>query len=350
MRRALLAAVAACAAACGRYADFTLPRPAAGPAIASYRWTAEPSPVLSRGAAGAWDSVDVLNPSVVRFQGQYWNLYSGFDGAVWHTGIAVSADGGAWRKQGRILSPGGGWEGAYIAANGAVLAAGDGLRYWYQTGPRERPVLGLATSADGRQWRKHGEPVLTPGPRGSWDERGVADPYVLQAEGMLYLFYLGQDRARRQRLGVARSHDGVRWEKLRANPVLELGDYGQFDENGLGEPAVFAAGGEYWMIYTGRARDETRRMGMARSADGVRWRKVPPLIAGEQAWNRAVVCDATILPDAEGRWRVWFGGGDAPRPDERVNGQIGYATLTPEGAGVRPDSARRGGDGSVPAP
>ena len=44
------------------------------------------------------------------------------------------------------------------------------------------------------------------------------------------MFYLGEDRAGRQRLGVARSLDGEHWQKLRSNPILEAGKYGSFDE------------------------------------------------------------------------------------------------------------------------
>ena len=65
---------------------------------------------------------------------------------------------------------------------------------------------------------KHGDPVLTSGPRGSWDERGVADPYVIRV-GSMYMYYLGQDRARRQRIGVARSADGVQLGETR-DPIL----------------------------------------------------------------------------------------------------------------------------------
>ena len=57
----------------------------------------------------------------------------------------------------------------------------------------------------------------------------MADPYVIRAGRSFYMFYLGMDRARRQRLGVAISDDGVSWYKLRANPILELGEYGAFD-------------------------------------------------------------------------------------------------------------------------
>jgi predicted GH43/DUF377 family glycosyl hydrolase len=182
------------------------------------------------------------------------------------------------------------------------------------------PRIGLA-----RDWRKEPAPVLETGPRGAWDERGVADPYVIRIEPYFYMYYLGQDRARRQRLGLARSLDGIRWEKLRTNPLLELGAEGAFDENGLGEPAVWTARGFYWMLYTGRDLHENRRLGLARSTDGVHWKKLAAVFAGAEAWNSKVICD----PSVDEKFGVWFGGGDVARPDENIHGQIGYATLRP---------------------
>jgi hypothetical protein len=149
---------------------------------------------------------------------------------------------------------------------------------------------------------------------------------VLREGDYLYLYYLGQDRARRQRLGVARSGDGIRWEKWRGNPVLELGDAGAFDEVGLGEPAVWRSHGFYWILYTGRDAGELRRMGLARSSDGVHWRKLPGAISGGAPWNSKVVCDPTVEPAGD-VIRVWFGGGNAASPDENLNGQIGYGEL-----------------------
>lgn len=284
--------------------------------------------VLPRGAPGEWDSVDVLNPSVVLHAGVYYNCYSGFDGQTWHTGLATSGDGTVWRKHGKVLSPDPNtWEGGYIAANGTLVEAGGEFLYWYQAGPKETPRIGLARSGDALKWRKHGPPVLETGPRGSWDERAVGDPYVIRRGGMYYLFYLGQDRAHRQRLGLARSPDGVRWQKLRSNPILDLGESGAFDENGLGEPAVWTAHGFYWMLYTGRNRAEVRRLGLARSRDGVGWQREPLLVRGLQPWNRSVVCDPEVEPRG-GSVRVWFGGGNRPSPDENLNGQIGVGLLS----------------------
>lgn len=320
------------ATACGRYADFTLPALSPGRVPDHFAFEDQPAPVIARGAPGDWDSRDVLNPSVVKKDGVYFNFYSGFDGKTWHTGVAISEDGLTWRKQGRALTPAADrWEGGYIAANGSALLVDGEFFYWYQAGEKAQPRIGLARSTDGRQWRKADAPVLATGPRGSWDECGVADPCVIRLNGEFYMFYLGQDRARRQRLGVARSGDGLRWEKLRSNPVLELGETGSFDENGLGEPAVWTAHGYYWMLYTGRDRAEHRRLGLARSKDGVSWRKLPGAFAGNAAWNDKVVCDPSVEPAGD-TVRVWFGGGDAASPDENLNGQIGFGILRPVNA------------------
>jgi predicted GH43/DUF377 family glycosyl hydrolase len=227
------------------------------------------------------------------------------------------------------------WEGSYIAANGTAIFVERDIWYWYQAGPRGVPRIGLARSSDGRTWRKEPVPVLMPGPRGSWDERGAADPYVFLAGAgwpmYLCMFYLGQDRAQRQRLGVARSRDGVHWEKLRTNPILELGDAGSFDENGLGEPAVWEANGFYWMLYAGRDVHENRRLGLARSTDGVHWKKLPAVFSGSEAWNSKVICDPSVIAN-DSEVRVWFGGGGVAHPDENINGQIGFGILRPASA------------------
>jgi len=310
---------------CGRYDDFTLPPKARSPGKALPDWRERPAPVMSFGSPGSWDYVDALNPSVLLHQGKFWNFYSGFDGKVWHTGVATSQDGIHWDKRGKILSPDpASWEGGYIAANGSALHVGEEWWYWYQAG--DPPRIGLARSRDGLHWEKLPASVLETGPRGGWDERGVADPYVVRIGGWYYMYFLGQDRARRQRLGLARSRDGVEWWKLRANPILELGELGSFDELGLGEPAIWESQDRYWMLYTGRSVGERRRMSLAQSRDGVNWERVPIVIAGSRPWNHAVVCDATVLVERE-QLRIWFGGGDVPHPAENIHGQIGYAEL-----------------------
>ena len=179
--------------------------------------------------------------------------------------------------------------------------------------------------------------MLATGPRGSFDERATADPYVVQYGGTFYMYYLGEDRAHRQRLGVARSKDGAAWQKSRSNPILELGGAGAFDEVGLGEPAVWQSLGSYWMLYTGRDRVENRRLGLARSQDGVHWYRYSesPVLSGGEPWNSKTVCDPTVR-QTDGDIQVWFGGGNLAHPAENVHGQIGFAILQLFDAGTLP--------------
>jgi predicted GH43/DUF377 family glycosyl hydrolase len=294
-------------ASCGKYADFTLPPPDPQGPRGPFTWSASPDPVIPHG-----EFSDVLNPSVIQINGEYQNFYSEYDGKNWTTARATSTDGVHWTNRMPLNLPIDGG----IAANGSALAND----YWYQSGAPARIAL----------WRDNKtQIVIEPGPQGSFDEFAVADPDVIKLGGTFYMFYLGQDLASRQRLGIARSSDGIRWEKLRSNPILELGSVGSFDESGLGEPAVWTSGGSYWMLYTGRARDERRRIGLARSTDGVHWTKDENFapIAGDQPWNRAVMCDPSVEITPTGI-RVWFGGGDVASPDQGLHGQIGVGILT----------------------
>jgi hypothetical protein len=305
----LSAAILLFATGCGKYANFTLPEVRGGDPSLVYRFLAQPEPVITRG-----EFRDALNPSVA---GRV-NLYSVYDGQ-WHTALATGEDGVHWRKEGIVLRAA---AGSYIAANGSAVSYGGQIWYWYETGTKDRLRISLARSADARTWRQEPVPVLEVGPSGSWDEHAVADPYVIRIDPYFYMYYLGQDRAVRQRIGVARSADGVHWEKLRANPVVEMDD----EEAGIGEPAVWRSDGFYWMLYTVRDFGENRYLRLARSTDGVRWAKLAVRYKGTEAWDSKVICDPTVVVEG-GRILVWFGGGDVASPDENLHGQIGFATL-----------------------
>ncbi len=305
--------------ACGRYADFTLPQLSTTPQV-RLSFLPNPAPVLTGGH-------DVLNPSVVLSNHRYFNFYSEYDGHSWHTDLAESGDGINWTNQSRVLSPDPRtWEGSYIAANGSAANLDGQWLYWYQAGPRDHPSIGLATSRNPKMLHKHAQPVLQPGPRGSFDEQAVADPYVIRLGGSFYMYYLGTDRARRQQIGLARSQDGFVWEKLRTSPVLHISNPGGMDENGLGEPAVWQSNGSYWMLFTGRDAKENRSLGLARSYDGVNWLRSEQVFHGLESWNSKVLCDPAVVVEGD-KIRVWFGGGDVASPDENLHGKIGYGEM-----------------------
>lgn len=288
-------------------------------------------PVLSTEDVG-WDSLDVLNPSVIRLNNNYLNYYSGWDGTSWKTGLAISNDGVKWEKyeQNPILDlRQDSWDNDYIAANGSAILFNNSVYYYYQS--LRSAKIGLAISKDGLKFDSRTDtPVLTVGKKGEWDCNSVADPYVIEINNILYMYYLGQDEHDVQRLGIAKSFDGINWHKYAKNPILDIGKNGTFDEKGLGEPSVIYQAPYFYMLYTGRDIQEQRNIGLAISLDGINWKKVDcsNLFSSlKKDWNSKVICDTTLLEKEDGNILVWYGGGDIPKPDENLNGQIGMFAL-----------------------
>ncbi len=80
------------------------------------------------------------------------------------------------------------------------------------------------------------------------------------------------------------------------------------------------------MLITGRDAHEHRRLAALWSNDGVHWTRQPGAFTGDQPWDSTVLCDPAVMADASGL-RLWFGGGDAARPDEGLHGQIGQGSI-----------------------
>lgn len=291
-------------------------------------------PVLNTSTEGQWDSVDVLNPSVVYWRGKLWSYYSGYDGLIWRTGVATSTDGLKWQKfdSNPVLSiDKQSWDSEYIAANGAAIVVGDGIYYFYE-GMTDHGVteISLAKSSDGFTFQKIPRPLIRPGTSGTWDESGVADPYVIAYDGAFYMYFVGINRAGVQRVGIAKSFDGVSWSKHPGNPILDIGATSDFDAGGLGEPSVTKIGNVFAMVYTGRNELEQRSLGVALSLDGINWRRQnhSGLPVPREGWNSEVLCDSTILLTPDGQaLRVWYGGGRKRHPGKNIDGQVGYFEL-----------------------
>ena len=278
-----------------------------------------------------WDSEDVLNPSVVEYQGTFFNYYSGWNGNVWRTGLAVSSDGESWNKTDGFLLDirEDYWDNTYIAANGSALVYDDQIYYYYQGTDAANGFaqIGMAVSSDGYAFIERSDyPVLSVGKTGVWDSNGVADPYVINYGGKLYMYYLGMDCLAVQRIGVAMSDDGINWVKYKNNPVMDVGVYGAFDENGLGEPSIVYKAPYFYMLYTGRNAHEQRNLGFAISKDGINWKKMNYqgiIDLSRNDWDNQVVCDTTLLDNGDGTISVWYGGGNVAAPAQGLNGKIG---------------------------
>jgi O-antigen ligase/predicted GH43/DUF377 family glycosyl hydrolase len=267
-----------------------------------------PSPVLSPGGEGAWDRSGVSHPRVLERNGELLLWYAGFDGRVWKAGLMQSRDGTAWQKRPQPL-----FDASRLnagtdsgAVRGAFLWEQDRFHYWYAAG--EIPRIGFATSPDGETWTRHPVPVLAPGSEGAWDGRGVTEPHVLRCGQTLLLFYVGLDSLGAPRLGVASSRDGIHWAKYSGNPMLNLGAPGSFDEKGVREPMALPTSRGLALFYTGHDASGARRIGLALSPDGIRWRKAGVALdeSGAPGESRTVGSPAALV--LGNRLLLWHSG------------------------------------------
>jgi len=104
---------------------------------------------------------------------------------------------------------------------------------WYTgVGADWTAAIGLATSTDGLRWSKDPRnPVLGPGPPGSWEDYWVAVPSVCGYRAGQWMVYAGvsaadlaDGRLDSPALGLAWSLDGVGWIRTAFNPFLTAGD------------------------------------------------------------------------------------------------------------------------------
>lgn len=236
-------------------------------------WTKHPAnPILAPGSPGAWDESQIESTRVIKDGDLYKMWYTGIDEiGTKRIGLATSTDSISWTKHfsNPVLEVGGYGAWDEEAVSGAhILKDGTTYKMWY-TGEDRNGIsrLGYATSVDGVTWTKHaGNPVLTPGVSGSWDDYGVLYPCVLR-DGTIYrMWYFGKSNEWVDRIGYATSSDGVYWVKYPGNPVLSSGVEEEWDEFGVAAPSVIKDGTDYKMWFQGWQGDGASiRIGYASS-------------------------------------------------------------------------------------
>lgn len=89
-------------------------------------------------------------------------------------------------------------------------------------------------------------------PRLAWEKKCVEGASCLRRGKWLYLFYAGAYNNEPQQIGVARSRDGVRWQRLSAEPFLKNGPPGSWNASESGHPDIFKdKDGRTYLFYQG---------------------------------------------------------------------------------------------------
>ena len=228
------------------------------------QWTRSATPIVSPGPPGSWDATNVETPSVLKLpDGSYRLYYTGGkepETEVYQIGLATSADGSNWQKAADNpvlpLGPAGSFD-AYSVFNPSALYKDGKYWMWYAGISSTLQVqIGLALSADGKQWEKQGVVLSLDRERVNPDDAGVTEPHVLwngQAFEMWYAVLQHEGKVVGP-IWHAVSADGKRWQKDPA-PLLDLGEANQWTGQGVAAPSVLLEAGVYRLWYVGTHTD-----------------------------------------------------------------------------------------------
>lgn len=289
------------------------------------------NPVLNVGTAGTWDAAGVASPMVIKDGVTYKMWFTGRDASdVGRIGYAASTDGITWTKSGAnpVLNIGTGWEALTVGSPAVILDSGT-YKMWYSgksgLGIIGDLKIGYATSPDGITWTKNGaNPVLNAGTIGTWEDRGVGVASVIK-DGTVYKIwytgYTGTGNVTVSKIGYASSSDGIAWTKYGANPIVNNGAAGTWEQRGVGGPSVLNDSGVYKMWYSGLDSNLAARTGYAR---------IPTIMAGTSAIQSED--PATLVISIKHRIASTTVDGTPVTP---IGGLASYtATTTFNGAGV----------------
>lgn len=142
------------------------------------------------------------------------------------------------------------------AHNASVIKRDDTYYMWF-SGRGESGVtgFGLAYSQDGISWvEEESNPVFLTDPEITWESTYPTFPAVVEREdGSLLMAYMGFDGLYRQ-IGIAYSPDGIQWTRYPGNPIITHGEVGSWNEETSTGPSVVIMGtGHYRLWYAGNS-------------------------------------------------------------------------------------------------
>ena len=222
----------------------------------------EGNPILDTGKEGEWDHGLTACAAVMK-EGAYdiapgsetyYMWYFAYGGASFAGRGAIglaTADNplGPWKKyEGNPVME---WPegGVYPGSVSKV----DGKYYMFAQHPvsvADQGAFCIATAdkPEGPWEYYEGNPVMTPGDFGAWDDGGFSEACARYHEGIFHLVYGGTKNQKLESLGYAWSFDAINWHKYAANPVIPLSRVP--DSSGFAEVHCYVEGPYIYVFHT----------------------------------------------------------------------------------------------------
>lgn len=156
-----------------------------------------------------------------------------------------------------IYSPTGAWTcGRAIDAEVIFFNNQYFLYYASRTPDYVTQITGVAVAPAGtdfsrQEWKSPVDKAIL-APVYPWEEHCIEGASVVQMGDELFMFYAGAYNNRPQQIGVARSKDGLNWERLSNKPFLPNGDPGTWNSCESGHPHIFKTStGKTYLFFQG---------------------------------------------------------------------------------------------------
>ncbi|MFZ5980146.1 MAG: hypothetical protein ACOYVF_05890 [Candidatus Zixiibacteriota bacterium] len=260
-------------------------------------WVTDPDyPVINQ--YDEWDSVTIIPYYFLPCDSGYHLWFGGSNdsltcGAVtrYKVGYAFSHDGENWTVNPEpVLQVGTPFEYATIQSVSVVQEGGIfKMWYTYDDGTTSGDAVGYATSPDGVTWTEYAwNPVMQSGfDPGDWDYNEIYNLRVIYEDTVYKMWYTAYDSSSAGMIGVAKSYDGIIWEKHGNNPFIHETTFPEFELADVMSPNVIKDGlNNYKALFFGVTSDGGFGNIFACSYDGLEWRLVDDadLYANEGWW------------------------------------------------------------------
>lgn len=210
--------------------------------------------------AGDYESKGLCAPCALVIDGKVHLFYqtygNGRDDAICH---AVSTNGISFKRNATnpVFKPTGEWN-CGRAIDAEVIKFKDRYLLYFATRDQdfEIQMQGVATAPlntnfNREDWKQLTDyPIMVP--EFDWEKKCVEGASVIQRNDELFMFYAGAYNNEPQQVGVAKSTDGIHWDKLFKEPFLANGKSGEWNSSESGHPHIFEdTGGRTFLFFQG---------------------------------------------------------------------------------------------------